>query len=108
MPSTTDLIGLALEKNPVDFADMFNDIIGQRALDALEAKKIELAQSIYGSPEDAEPEDDSAEDDSDLDDDFDFDDDEDLDDDSDLDDDDFDFDDEDDTDDSGDDTDEDD
>lgn len=64
MPTTTDLLGLAIDKNPVDFADTFNQIMMQKAHDALENKRVELAQSIYG------------EQDSDLDDDaVDFDDD---------------------------------
>lgn len=54
MPETTDLLGLAIDKNPVDFADTFNQLIQQKAMDALENKRIELAQSIYGSPEDDE------------------------------------------------------
>jgi hypothetical protein len=52
MPDTTDLLGLAIDKNPVDFADMFDQIIRQKAVDALENKRIELAQSIYAGPED--------------------------------------------------------
>jgi hypothetical protein len=52
MPDTTDLLGLAIDKNPVDFADMFNQIVRQKAVDALENKRIELAQSIYTGPED--------------------------------------------------------
>jgi hypothetical protein len=54
MPTTTDLIGLAIDKNPVDFASTFAEIIQQKQADALEAKKIELAQSVYGSPEDTD------------------------------------------------------
>jgi len=52
MPDTTDLLGLAIDKNPVDFADMFDQILRQKAADALENKRIELAQSIYTGPED--------------------------------------------------------
>lgn len=69
MPTTADLIGLAIDKNPVDFATTFDEIIKQKQEAALEAKKIEMAQSIYGEPEDDLDEDD-----------FDFDGDEDLDD----------------------------
>ena len=65
MPTTTDLIGLAIDKNPVDFAATFAEIVQQKQADALEARKIELAQSIYGGPQEAESD---AEDD-----DFDFD-----------------------------------
>lgn len=52
MPTTADLIGLAIDKNPVDFASTFDEIIKQKQEAALEAKKIEMAQSIYGEPED--------------------------------------------------------
>ena len=47
MSEVTDLIGLAINKNPVDFASAFNDIIQQKQSAALEAHKIELAQSMY-------------------------------------------------------------
>lgn len=52
MPETTDLLGFAIDKNPVDFADAFNQLVQQKSMAALENKRIELAQSIYGSPED--------------------------------------------------------
>jgi hypothetical protein len=54
MPDTTDLLGLAIDKNPVDFADTFDAILRDKAITALENKKIELAQSIYGDPEDTD------------------------------------------------------
>lgn len=53
MPEVADLIALAVDKNPVDFADTFNDIIRDKAMTALENKRIEIAQSIYGDPEDS-------------------------------------------------------
>lgn len=48
MPTKT-LIGLAIDKNPVEFADTFNQVLAQKAADAIEAKRVELAQSIYSS-----------------------------------------------------------
>lgn len=51
MPDTTDLIGFALSKNPVDFSDTVGAILQSKALDALDARRIELAQSIYGDDE---------------------------------------------------------
>ena len=48
MPDVTDLIGLSIDKNPVEFASTFDDIIRQKAAVALENKKTELAKSIYG------------------------------------------------------------
>jgi hypothetical protein len=56
MPTTTDLIGLALDKNPVDFADMFNQLAMQKAAAALENKKIELAQAIYAAEDEEDTE----------------------------------------------------
>lgn len=57
MPDTTDLLGLAIDKNPVDFADAFDAILRDKAMEALENKKIELAQSIYGDAEDTDTDD---------------------------------------------------
>ena len=54
MPDTTDLLGLAIDKNPVDFADAFDAILRDKAITALENKKIELAQSIYGEADDTD------------------------------------------------------
>lgn len=48
MPTTTDLIGLAIDKNPVEFASAFDDILRQKQEAALEATKIELARTVYG------------------------------------------------------------
>ena len=77
MPTTTDLLGLAIDKNPVDFADRFNQIMMQKAADAIDNKRVELAQSMYaddnneedfGDDElDAEMDDDFEDDDMDLD-----------------------------------------
>lgn len=60
MPTTTELLGLAIDKNPVDFADTLNTILMQKAAEAIDAKQVELAQSIYGAQE--EPEEDEFED----------------------------------------------
>lgn len=68
MTDTTDLIGLAIDKNPVDFADAIDTILRSKAADALEAKKIELAQSIYGGGETEDIGDDISDDDIDVDD----------------------------------------
>ena len=66
MTDTTNLIGLAIDKNPVDFADAVDTILRSKAAEALEAKKIELAQSIYGGSE-TEDVDDGISDDDDID-----------------------------------------
>ena len=68
MPNTIDLIGQALEKNPVDFADTFSQLISQKAADAVAEKKVEMAQNMYAEPEE------TTDDDDDIDFDIDFDD----------------------------------
>jgi hypothetical protein len=60
MPTTTELLGLAVDKNPVDFADTFNNIMMQKAAEAIDAKQVEMAQSLYGDQ--VEPEEDEFED----------------------------------------------
>lgn len=52
MADISDLIGNAIDKNPVDFADTFNQLIQQKQLDAIQARRVELAKEVYGSPED--------------------------------------------------------
>ena len=52
MPTTNDLIGLAIDKNPVEFADTFNQLIMQKAHDRISQHKVDIAQSIYGDDED--------------------------------------------------------
>jgi len=48
MTDTTDLIGQAIDRSPIDFADTLDTLLRQKAIDALADKKIELANSIYG------------------------------------------------------------
>jgi hypothetical protein len=72
MTDTTDLVGFAIEKSPVDFADTLNQLLVQKAQEKVEAHRVTLAQSIY---DDVEPETDEDDFDVDDDDDFDFDDD---------------------------------
>lgn len=57
MPTTTELLGLAIDKNPVDFADTFNTLMMQKAAEAIDARQVDLAQSIYGAAEEPEEED---------------------------------------------------
>lgn len=47
MSDVNDLLGLAIDKNPIDFADTFNNLIQQKQAEALEARRVELAQSMY-------------------------------------------------------------
>jgi hypothetical protein len=56
----SDLLQFAIDKAPTDFADKFNDIVSGRIASALEDKKIEFAQAIYGEPDEDEDEDEDA------------------------------------------------
>lgn len=70
MPTTDDLLGQAIEKNPVDFADTLNNILMQKAHERIEQHRVELAQAIYGDDDDdlEASVDDAEDDDFDLDD----------------------------------------
>jgi hypothetical protein len=57
MADTTDLLGFAIEKNPVDFADTLNQMLQQKAQDAVEAHRITLAQAIHGGEDPVEEDD---------------------------------------------------
>lgn len=76
MADTTDLLGFAIEKNPVDFADTLNQMLQQKAQDAVEAHRITLAQAIHGGEDPVEDADDDLDVDDVGDDDFEFSDDE--------------------------------
>jgi len=77
MADTTDLLGFAIEKNPVDFADTLNQMLQQKAQDAVEAHRVTLAQAIHGGEDVPEEEEFDANETEDTDDDeFDFSDDE--------------------------------
>lgn len=54
MAELSDLINFALDKNPVDFATAFNEIVTARCADAVDAKRVDLATSVYGQPEEDE------------------------------------------------------
>lgn len=60
----TDLVVSAIEQRPLDFETAFNDLIIDKIRGAVEQKKIDIAQQMYGyEPEkeydDAETEEDS-------------------------------------------------
>lgn len=44
----TDLISAAVEQKATDFNDVFNSLVLDRIHDAVENKKIEIAQQMYG------------------------------------------------------------
>ena len=65
----TDLVVSAIDQKPLEFEAAFNELIVDKIRDAVEAKKVEIAQQMYGyepEPEyyDAETEEDTEEDNS--------------------------------------------
>jgi len=57
--TTTDLIGHALDERPLDFADVLGSMLADRALEALEARRTEIANDLfvtdYTEPEQDQP-----------------------------------------------------
>lgn len=47
MPTTADMIYYAFDQQPTKFSDAFNEIIGQKAVDRLDALKVDIAKSMY-------------------------------------------------------------
>jgi hypothetical protein len=72
MSDVSDLLTHAVNKSPVEFADAFNDLMQQKARDAIEAHRVTLAQSIYSAADEGDEgdEDDEVEDVTDDDDEF--------------------------------------
>jgi thioredoxin-like negative regulator of GroEL len=52
-----DMISAAVLQKPIEFEAAFNDIIIDRIRDAVEAKKIEVAQQLYNYEPEAENDD---------------------------------------------------
>lgn len=51
----SDLIVSAIEQKPLDFENAFNDLVVDKIRDAVEQKKIDIAQQMYGyDPEEEE------------------------------------------------------
>lgn len=69
MADIDDLINYSMNQQPTRFASAFDDIMGQKAVAAIDDMRISVAQSMFAAEED----------DVDTDDDFDLDDDDDLD-----------------------------
>lgn len=49
MPTTADLINYAFEQQPTKFSDTFQEIIGQKAADAIEKLRVDVAQSMFSN-----------------------------------------------------------
>ena len=43
-----DLISTSFEQKPLEFQDAFNSLIGARIADAIDNKKVEVAQTMFG------------------------------------------------------------
>lgn len=52
--SLTDLLKYSYAEKPVDFAQAFNSLIGDKLEAAVNNKKLEIAQSIFSAPEEYE------------------------------------------------------
>lgn len=46
-----NLIQLAADANPSKFQDVFNELIADKVRDAIAAKKIEVAQNYFATPQ---------------------------------------------------------
>ena len=49
MPDINDLIMHSVNQRPADFETTFNDVIASRIASAVDAKKIEIAQQMFGA-----------------------------------------------------------
>lgn len=52
MANLHDLLNFANDDKPVDFADSFNQLIGQKVLDALNATKQNVASRMFSDTND--------------------------------------------------------
>ena len=51
MPDVSDLVYHAAQQQPVDFESTFKDIMLNRLADAIDAKKVEVAQIMFNNTE---------------------------------------------------------
>jgi len=67
--NTFDLIDLTVDEKPAEVSVAFDELIGQRIVDIIAQKKVEVAQQMFGpqdsEDDDIEYEDDESEDDDD-------------------------------------------
>ena len=55
--NTFDLIDLTVDEKPAEVSVAFDELIGQRIVDIIAQKKVEVAQQMFG-PQDSEDDDD--------------------------------------------------
>lgn len=49
--TTGDLVRFSLDQKPIEFEDAFKSIITDRIASAIDDKKLEMAKTIFNSPE---------------------------------------------------------
>lgn len=54
--SVQDLISLSYEQKPIEFQQAFNDLLSDRIAAAVDARKVEIASSLYNGETDEEEE----------------------------------------------------
>lgn len=52
MADINDLLSAASESDPLEFGSKFDELMRERSVAAVEARKLELAKAIYGSSDD--------------------------------------------------------
>lgn len=55
--TTVDLVNYALSGDALKTANALDALLGPKIVDAIQAKKVEVAQSVYGTPPEASAED---------------------------------------------------
>ena len=56
--TVSDLVSLSYEQKPIEFQNAFDSLIKDRIADAIDDKKLEIAQTVFSGPDDAEDNDD--------------------------------------------------
>jgi hypothetical protein len=56
--TVSDLVSLSYDQKPIEFQNAFDSLIKDRMADAIADKKLEIAQTVFSGPDDAEDDDD--------------------------------------------------
>ena len=56
--TVSDLVSLSYEQKPIEFQNSFDSLIKDRIADAIDDKKLEIAQTVFSGPDAAEDDDD--------------------------------------------------
>jgi len=68
MSDINDLISLAIDKNPTEFAEKFNEILAEKVAVVLEERSVAVASSLYVEEDEFDFDDEDLDEDIDLDD----------------------------------------